>query len=200
MVSKIPLINRHEQRKASTRQNLLNAARELIAEEGYQHVEILDITERANVSKATFYQHFSNKETCVRELMLQGFDALVDEIFSSGLQAPSRPEWARNSHRKIFRWAEANRNLLLIMVGGEASAELNQFGRQYTAEITTRFLQEFGAAERGNYPLDVKAQFIAGVLIQLLGWWLEKDTGYSAEQVADMMYEILKHGLGPLDG
>ena len=61
--------SRHAQRKAATHQGLIDAARDVIAEKGYNHVDILDITERANVSKATFYKHFANKEACVRELM-----------------------------------------------------------------------------------------------------------------------------------
>ncbi len=61
-------LTRHEQRKAATRQSLLDAARDVIAAKGYNNVEILDITDYANVSKATFYKHFPNKEACVRAL------------------------------------------------------------------------------------------------------------------------------------
>lgn len=191
--------NRHQQRKAATRQKLLEATREVIVERGYSHVEILDITERANVSKATFYKHFPNKEACVRELMLAGFDTLVERIFEGGRRAESREAWIAESFREAFAWADHNRQLLLIMVGGRASGQLGVFGRYYLVEHIERGLEEFGLfPENGDIPRVVKAQVMAGVLIQLLGWWLENDTGYSPGDLADLLQRVLERGIGPL--
>ena len=191
--------NRHQQRKAATRQKLLEATREVIVERGYSDVEILDITERANVSKATFYKHFPNKEACVRELMLAGFDTLVERIFEGGRRAESREAWIAESFREAFAWADHNRQLLLIMVGGRASGQLGVFGRYYLVEHIERGLEEFGLfPENGDIPRVVKAQVMAGVLIQLLGWWLENDTGYSPGDLADLLQRVLERGIGPL--
>lgn len=191
--------NRHQQRKAATRRKLLEATREVIVERGYSHVEILDITERANVSKATFYKHFSNKEACVRELMLAGFDTLVERIFEGGRRAKSREAWVAESFREAFAWADQNRQLLLIMVGGRASGQLGVFGRNYLVEHIERGLEEFGLfPQNGDIPRVVKAQVMAGVLIQLLGWWLENDTGYSPGDLADLLQRALECGIGPL--
>jgi AcrR family transcriptional regulator len=193
-------LNRHEQRKAATHQSLLEAAREVIVEMGYNHVDILDITERANVSKATFYQHFPNKEECVRQLMLQGFDALVQQIITEK-EVPnlSREEWMLNSFRTLFAWAESNREFLLIMLGGGASHQLNVFGRTYMAEITERLLNDMGYNRVEHpYSATVIAQVITGLLIQLLAWWLEHDTNYSADDMARLVNSVLKNGVGPL--
>lgn len=191
--------NRHKQRKAATHQKMLCAVREAVVEKGYSHVDILDITERANVSKASFYKHFANKEECVRELMQQGFDALVEQIFAGERTAPSRQEWVLNSLRQVFNWSEANREFLLIMVGGAASSRLNTFGRNYMLEIIERVMAEFGAdQESTRYSPQINAQITTGVMIQVLGWWLENDTGYSADEMASLIHDVLKNGLGPL--
>lgn len=73
-------LNRHAQRKAATHQKMLDAAQDLIARRGYVKVDVSDITEHANVSRGTFYQHFANKEACVRELVQRGFESLIQEI------------------------------------------------------------------------------------------------------------------------
>ena len=191
--------NRHAQRRAATHQSLLEAAREVIVEKGYDSVDILDITERANVSKATFYQHFPHKEECARELMLQGFDALVQQVVAAQETAGSHEEWMFDSLRSVFAWAAENREFLLIMVGGRASHRLNLFGRDYMVEITGRLLEQTGFNQRTHrLPLPVVAQAITGVLIQLLGWWLENDTGYSADQMAQLVIDVLVNGVGPL--
>jgi len=189
--------NRHEQRKAATRLKLLQAAREEIVEKGYDNVDILDITERANVSKATFYQHFPNKEECARQLMLQGYEALVSEILTDELDAPSRKEWVLRSYQKLFSWAEANRQFLQIMLGGAASHQLNIFGQHYMVSLVERLLVERGFdLPNSRYPAPVMAQIISGLLIQMLRWWLEADTGYTAQDMAQLVDDVLTNGIG----
>ena len=189
--------NRHARRKAETHRRLIAAARDLISVRGYGQVDIVAITERADVSKATFYKHFANKEDCVREMMGQGFEALVAEIISIPHAHPLDPAWMQQSFERVFGWAEENRELVLIMVGGGASPQLNAFGRQYMAGIIERtIVSEFGEASlAGLIPPQVVAQVITGMLIQLLGWWLENDTGYSAANMAGTMVTVLQQGV-----
>ena len=190
-------MNRHEQRKATTHQKLVDAARAVISEKGYSNVDILDITEQADVSKATFYKHFPNKEECVRELMQQGFDALVEELLGSDRPVPATPDFVRRSFERVFAWAEDNREFLLIMVGGQASSHLNVFGRNYmTAIIERTLVHDFpGPSTHPRDSAEVKAQIITGIVIQLLGWWLENDTGYSPSDMAALVQGVLRDGL-----
>lgn len=192
-------LSRHAQRKAATHQSLLDSAREVIAAKGYNSVEILDITDHANVSKATFYKHFANKEECVRELMEQGFDALAGEILGQKAPVPITPAWVRGSFEQLFGWAEENRELLLVMVGGGASTQLNAFGRSYMAQIIERtIVTEFvQTAHPPRFPARITAQLITGIMIQLLGWWLETDTGYSADEMASIVAAALRYGVAP---
>lgn len=187
--------DRRAARRAETHQRLIDAARDLISAKGYGQVDILDITEHADVSKATFYKHFSNKETCVRELMQQGFDALVTEIVNAPHAYPFDPDWVRASFERAFRWAEEHRELMLIMVGGAASTQLNAFGRQYLATVIERTLIHEFPQHTLSVPPHVLAQIVTGMMIQLLGWWLENDTGYTAANLAEFMLIVLQRGV-----
>ncbi|MBP8972747.1 MAG: TetR/AcrR family transcriptional regulator [Anaerolineae bacterium] len=193
---------RHVRRKAATHQRLIDAARDLISAHGYGQVDILTLTERADVSKATFYKHFANKEACVRELMEQGFDALVAEIVSAPRAHPFDPAWVRGSFERAFRWAQENRELMLIMVGGAASTQLNAFGRQYLATVIERTLiNEFPQQTlTALIPAPVVAQIVTGMMIQLLGWWLENDTGHTATDLAEFMLIALQRGITAQQG
>lgn len=191
-------LTRHQQRKAETHQKLLDAAREVIVEQGYNNVDILDITESANLSKATFYQHFPNKEECVRELIQQGFDALVHQILGPEQIVTVSPAWITETLETLLTWAHANRELLLIMVGGAASSQLNVFGRNYMVEVIERtVMDKFTQHDHTpRYSPTIQAQVITGILIQLMGWWLENDTGYSAADMGQMIHDIIQQGLG----
>lgn len=185
--------NRHAQRRAATHQKLLDALREVVFEKGYNDVDVLDITDRADVSKATFYQHFNNKEDALQELMINGFEALKEEIFAPQ-HTLSEEDWRIGSLRHVFAWAEENRPFMLIMVGGAATTQLNQFGRSYMADIVRQNLKQF-PDETLRHPHEFHAQVVTGVLIQILGWWLENDTGYSALEIAQLVESVLVSAL-----
>lgn len=56
------------QLKAPTRQRLLAATLELLAEDGYAAASVARITERAGVASGTLYRHFDSKEQLFVEL------------------------------------------------------------------------------------------------------------------------------------
>lgn len=55
------MTTRLERRKARTRDALLSAAREILADGGSADVSIQDITDRADVGFGSFYNHFTSK-------------------------------------------------------------------------------------------------------------------------------------------
>ncbi len=69
--------SRVERRKEKTRHALLGVALDLFHEKGIYWTKIEDITERADVGKGTFYQHFATKEELLEVLLRQGLDALL---------------------------------------------------------------------------------------------------------------------------
>ena len=58
-------IGRRDRKKHATRRSLRNAALQLVAERGFAHVTVEDITEAADVSVRTFFNYFSSKESAV---------------------------------------------------------------------------------------------------------------------------------------
>jgi AcrR family transcriptional regulator len=51
-----------DRRRVRTRQMLRNALLELIDEKGYESVTVQEITDRADLGRATFYLHFKDKD------------------------------------------------------------------------------------------------------------------------------------------
>lgn len=56
------VITRPDRRRARTRKMLSDALMGLILERGYDAITIQDITDKANLSRATFYLHFGDKQ------------------------------------------------------------------------------------------------------------------------------------------
>jgi len=60
-----------ERRKQQTREHLLAAATDVIAERGFQDASIEEIVRAAGTSRATLYAYFPSKEHILRELLAQ---------------------------------------------------------------------------------------------------------------------------------
>jgi AcrR family transcriptional regulator len=67
--------DRHD---SATRNALLEAAEELFAERGYKQTTVAHITERAAVSRATFYVYFSSREEVFRALAQRVRDEIAE--------------------------------------------------------------------------------------------------------------------------
>ena len=71
---------RREREKEERRQSILRAAREVFLENGFYRATMDSVAERAEVSKGTVYLYFESKETILARLLLEGLDALIEEL------------------------------------------------------------------------------------------------------------------------
>lgn len=69
-----------EQVADSQRTRLMAALAELMAERGYAAVRLAELVARAGVSKATFYEHFADKEQCMLSAYEQYLQVLIGAI------------------------------------------------------------------------------------------------------------------------
>src|SRR5947209_17424232 len=70
------------------RERLLRAAAQEFAEHGYAGVSSESISRRAGMSKATFYEHFANKEECMLALFDMGAEVVQGAMAEAARNAP----------------------------------------------------------------------------------------------------------------
>lgn len=108
--------NRFERRRAETRQALVRAARQILAEAGDSSASIQAIAERADVGFGSFYNHFESKaelfDTAVRDALEElgrTFDERLDgiddpaELVAAGLRLGVRLADARPELMQVLR-------------------------------------------------------------------------------------------------
>jgi AcrR family transcriptional regulator len=103
--------DRHQRRVSRTRSKLMESARAVFAEKGFDLATIDDITEGADVGKGTFYYHFRNKARLVRELIREVMHGLAETITAEVGDASSLDEVLDRiirAHVKFFsdRWED----------------------------------------------------------------------------------------------
>ncbi len=69
---------RRDREREALRQTILEAARELLASDGYEKVSMRRIAEKIDYSAAALYLHFKDREALMDALAAEGYAALAD--------------------------------------------------------------------------------------------------------------------------
>jgi AcrR family transcriptional regulator len=163
-----------EVRQSRQRGRLFAAAAAVFARVGYADATAEAIAREAGMSKATFYEHFANKEDCIVAL----FDAAIDMVLGAMREAAARDEADDPQARvrstlgafleTMASYPDQSQTLLVEIVGAGPRA----LGRRDRAlEAVTQYLDELNAqdAERGVTPRlgEHDAFAIVGAVVEL---------------------------------
>jgi AcrR family transcriptional regulator len=83
----VSTVQRRAREKENRRRSILDAARTLFFESGFQLATVDDVAARAEVSKGTVYLYFESKESILAHLVLEGLEQLVavlEEAYAPG--------------------------------------------------------------------------------------------------------------------
>jgi len=191
--------------RAERRSQLLAVALDLFACEGFHHVSMDDIAERAEVSKPVLYRHFPSK--------LDLYLAVVDEQGAALLAAVERAvapieagPVGRGEGRAVVA-AVVEAYLAFVQVAGESSTLL--FESDVTHDTQVRGRVEHAAAEatrriadvlvgvtgRDRADADVLAAALVATAQGAATYWLRHGDGQSPQRVVDLVSDLQWRGL-----
>ena len=98
------------------RSRLLAAAAGVIDEVGYEQTSVQRITDRARVSRRTFYELFENREECLVALLDEVFERVEGELAAAGLEGLAWRERVRGGLWAILTFLDAEPVLARICV------------------------------------------------------------------------------------
>ncbi len=79
MLSTSPPQEKLDRRVSRTRRRIRQAFEQLLAEKGFNALTVQDITERAEINRATFYAHYPDKYALLKETMREAFRAELEK-------------------------------------------------------------------------------------------------------------------------
>lgn len=184
------MARRQDRRVQRTRKMLRESLMALILEEGYDEISIQDITEKANLGRATFYLHFKDKD----ELLLEVMDQLIVDFMG---QVPQLTEahWHLEDVKsivKLFEFASEHYDLYRIMTIGSGGITAARQLHCTIAENIKGYIQTEVEARSADpiVPIDFIANHFTGSLLATIYWWLESDLPYNAEEMATMFQKV----------
>jgi AcrR family transcriptional regulator len=188
---------RVDRRVQRTRQLLSSALMSLTIEKGYASVTVQDIIDRANLGRSTFYAHYQDKE----DLLLSGIDEVVhtlilgDETTSNDGQGKGIPQRILSTET-IFRHAQEEYQLhKAIFVGRGLDVMIKEIQNHLCSHIEEQIEKLLPDRKFPPVKLSVISNYLAGALLTLLVWWLEKNMPYPPDRMDALFQELSMPGV-----
>ncbi|WP_439879896.1 TetR/AcrR family transcriptional regulator [Pontibacter sp. MBLB2868] len=147
------IAERKKRHKEEIRASILEAAWQLVVQDGWQALSIRKIAEAIEYSVPVIYDHFANKEAILLELTRQGFRKLNDALIKARDKATSPEEQVEAMAYAYWKFAFDNTAYYQVMYGlGIPSCEtVNQISELSTfSELILQPIKELIAS--GKHP------------------------------------------------
>ncbi|NOZ85099.1 MAG: TetR/AcrR family transcriptional regulator [Deltaproteobacteria bacterium] len=125
------------ERKAATRQRLIDAAKKVFAKSGYGGVRIRDIVARADTAIGTFYVHFPNKQILFKEIMRQSTNDLLELLSARAATQKDTISRVKVVYEQFLDYLADNWNLfVLLREGRDTGTEFAKILREVFDSLT----------------------------------------------------------------
>ncbi|RKQ17000.1 TetR/AcrR family transcriptional regulator [Ureibacillus endophyticus] len=132
------------------KRQIIHAARHLFIEKGFNDTSIIDIITAANVSKGTFYNHFSSKIECLISILEETREEIINQRSEVALNEDPSNKEVLIKQIALLAYIHRKRNLAQIFesLSGNTDKELKEVIQKYLiSELTwlsSRFVDIYG--------------------------------------------------------
>jgi TetR/AcrR family fatty acid metabolism transcriptional regulator len=189
--------------KGHTRERIINSAKKLFAEQGYQKTTIVDISKRAGLSEAALYEYFQGKES----LLLMIPDLWVSELVRDLDEQLFGVKGSVNKLRKYLWWymrrvEQSPLDAKIVYLFLKTNA--NFLNTEVYSNVKNFYAYLFDIFEEGRKTGEMKADLnsraardiFVGTMDHIISRWLLKDMSYSLfdnlENTFDLMVDAFK--------
>lgn len=168
-------------RKQKTRDALHAAMLEILAEKPFDQIQILELTNRAQVGYATFFRHYAGTVDVLDEVAgdeIADLLAMTIPVFRQSENATSLQALCRYISERRALWHT-------LLTGGAAERVRSEFVRQ-----ALEWSHREGGGEDLAVPMDLGTTCAAGSTIDALAWWLDKGQVHTPEAMAGFIYRL----------
>ena len=177
---------------ARTSQEILKNATEVFTSQGFAQASLIDIAQRAGVTRGAVYHHYQNKQGLFRAVVAQLQDDVAAAVVSAAEQTGSSPDAQLRAGSHTFLDAitapEVVRILLIdapAVVGWE---EWRQLDAQSSEVHLREVLHEVGV---GDSLLDALTAQLSGAMNEAALWIAQRGNDASAREQAHQALDVL---------
>ncbi|HSZ16474.1 MAG TPA: helix-turn-helix domain-containing protein [Terracidiphilus sp.] len=189
---KKPRKSKPDARVQRTRDQLGRALIELIVEKPINDVTVQDVLERAGVGRSTFYLHFRDKG----DLLMSQLEMFL-EFMSTMLSARQEKSLRVAPVAEMFEHIGNQNKLYRVLSDSGQLKDFFELAEGYFTRGIERRLAESGRlAKVPQRELAARASALAGSLLSLLRWWLDRGEKETPQAMDAMFHRMVWGGVG----
>lgn len=192
-----PETKKLDPRVVRTRQMLREALVATILEKGYDATSIQDITDRAGLRRATFYLHYGDKEQLLLQMMQDTLDELMQKMEARSANAFTA-ETQTSEDLLTFQHVQERADLYRAVLSGQGAAAITRGIRDHLAERIRENCTRKHPNLDMSMPIDVLANYLAAVKLNMVIWWLDSGMPYTPQEMAGMCSRLAMYGAAPI--
>jgi len=180
--------SRVQRRVARTKAAIEDAFVQLVLERGYDKVTVEDITDRADLARATFYAHYPNKEA----VQFSVFNRLTEDLVQRLATGP-RNVVHRDTIQAAYRQAAEMPDLYRACLSDARTrqAHLSTLSRYAEQNFRDRLT---ALGQQPRVPVPVMARAFVRAHVAILEAWLAGELDGDVEELAHMTLDLLIYG------
>jgi AcrR family transcriptional regulator len=186
-----PKHRKHDVRARRTRIRLGDAFFALILEKPIEEVTVQDVLSRASVGRSTFYFHFRDKN----DLLLSQLERFLEHM-STVLIVNKEKSLRVAPVTEMFDHLEQQRKLYGILRAAGRLTDFFDLAQDYFARgIEERLIESGRLSKLSKSELAARANALAGSLLSLLRWWLDRSEKEPAAKMDEMFHRMVWKGV-----
>jgi AcrR family transcriptional regulator len=136
-------LNRSERRRLRRRQRLIDAARQIIAQDGVAALTVTAVTEAADMAVGSFYTYFDSKDDLLEAAVWDVFQQLASPEPPASLP-PNPLDHAYNAIYQVYAFVETQRDLMRAVFGAGHLADQFERGHELISQRITFIVEQYG--------------------------------------------------------
>ena len=173
-----------------TRKWLQEALLSLMSEKPFIKISIAEITEKAEVSRPTFYLHYKNKE----EVLVDYLDSMY-QSFMEDMQPYLDSILQGKMAVKLFEQIAAQATFLLPLLNSEVSYIVMEKLHQYCYDVIKQSLQQDLFPSIDDTTWDILMASLAGSVYAISIQWLKMDMPLSPKEMGELTMKLQRLGM-----
>jgi AcrR family transcriptional regulator len=177
-----------DRRVRRTRDALGDALVDLMHEKPFSAITVQHVLDRAKVGRSTFYTHYRDKDDLFLSDVEDFFEGMANLLSRRG-EDSNRIAPVREFFAHVAEWKEFH----AALVASGKVRDVMELGHGYFARAIEQRLSEV-------QPLRIPfrtamAHALAGALLSLLSWWIDRGMPASPHEMDDMYHRLVWSGV-----
>lgn len=177
-------------RVTRTRRLLCNSLLKLLENEPFEKISVMDICKEAMVHRATFYNHFSDKE----ELLEYAIDEVKEKLFAAAVEKEnftSPKEMYMSLISTVVNFVEDNKPKILLIINKNKNEKVYELFLTTIKRSISYLTSKNRYKENFALPFNVMIDFVSGGVTSIGLSWLQSKNPCSKEELIEYFNMIL---------